>query len=87
MLPLHVPVPDEEVDSCVFVLETSGQLLGDGDGAVPAAGAAYADGEVGLAFCGVAGDEEGELIDGLLEELLAVCRAEDRLSDRRVVAC
>jgi hypothetical protein len=59
-------VPDEEVDSGVLVAETFGQLLGDGDGAMSAAGAADADGEVGLAFCGVAGDEEGEELAGLL---------------------
>ena len=71
-LSLHVPVPDEEVDSGVLVPETFGQLLGDGDGAVPSTGAADADGEVGLAFRGVARYEEGEQFASLLEEFPAV---------------
>ena len=54
---------------------------------MPSTGAADADGEVGLAFCGVAGDEEREEIAGFIKELLAVFRAEDRLSDGCVAAC
>src|SRR5215204_595600 len=63
------------------------QLFGNGYRAMPAAGAADADGEVGLAFCGVAGYEEGEQSACPLEEFPAVFRAEDRLSDGFVVAC
>ena len=87
MLSFDVPVPEEEFDPGVLVLETNCELFGNGDGAVPAAGAADADGEVSLAFCGVAGDEEGEEFAGLLEEFLAIFRAEDRLAHRVIVAC
>jgi hypothetical protein len=53
-------VSNKEVYVGVLMTDAFGQLFGDGDGAVPSSGAADAEGEVGLAFCGVAGDEEGE---------------------------
>src|SRR5215212_11393050 len=86
MLLLHVPVPDEEVYLGILLLETPGQFFGDGYGAVPAAGAADAEGEVGLAFRSVAGDEEGEEIVRLLQEFLAVFGAKHRFAHGRVVA-
>src|SRR5215210_48189 len=87
MLFLHVPVPDEEVYSRVFLLDTPGQLLGYGDGAVSAAGTADAEGKVGFAFCRVSRDEEGEKSAGSIQELLAVFRAEHGLAHGVVVAC
>src|SRR5215218_826471 len=87
MLLLRISVPDKEIYFGILLPEAPCELFGNGYGAVPAAGTADADGEVGLAFCGVARDEEGEQSAGLLEKFLAVFRAEDRLSNGRVVAC
>src|SRR5215210_1786989 len=87
MLFLHVPVPDKEVYPRVFLLYTTGQFLGYGDGAVPTAGAADAEGKVGFAFCRVSRDEEGEKSAGSIQELLAVFRAEHGLAHGVVVAC
>jgi hypothetical protein len=42
------------------LFEAFGKFFCNGDGAVPSSGAADADGEVGLAFRSVTGDEEGE---------------------------
>ena len=72
MLLLRVSVPDKEVYFGILLPEAPCDLFRNGYGAVPSTGAAYADGEVGLAFCGVAGYEEGEEVAGFLEEFLAV---------------
>jgi hypothetical protein len=65
-------VPDKEVDSSVLLPEAPCELFGNGYGAVPSTCAADADGEVGLAFCGVARNEEGEEFAGFLQELLTI---------------
>src|ERR671920_1136314 len=72
VLLLRVSVPDNEIYFGILLPEAPCELFGNGYGAVPAAGTADADGEVGLAFCGVARDEEGEQSVGLLEEFPAV---------------
>src|SRR5215210_2378657 len=79
-------MPHEEIYRFVLLLEASCQLLDDGDGAVSAAGASDAQSEVGLALRGVAGNEEGEEVAGLLQEHLAVFGAENGLAHGRVVA-
>src|ERR671913_2295611 len=86
MLLFDVPVPHEEVYLRVLLPEASGQFFRYGYGAVSAAGAAHAEGEIGLALRGVTGNEEGEKIVGPLQELPAVFGAKHRLSYGRVVA-
>ena len=65
--------------------QVAGEVLNDGDRAVAASGAAYAQGEVRLAFGGVAGYEEGDQIAEAGEELFGVCLAKDGVSDGLVM--
>ncbi len=86
---LHVPMPYEEVYLGTFntlLSQVAGEVLDNGDRAVAASGTAYAQGEVRLAFGGVARYEEGEQVAEAGEELSGVFLTEDGVSDGLVVA-
>jgi hypothetical protein len=85
----EVTVADEKVDlgpTGAPFLQVPHKVFHNYNGTVPAAGAAYAQGEVRLAFGGVAGDEEGKQLAQVGEELYGVLLAQHRRPNRLVVA-
>src|SRR5215217_3817638 len=85
----EVTVADEKVDlrpTGAPFLQVPHKVFHDYNGTVPTAGAAYAQGEVRLAFGGVAGDEEGKQLAQVGEELYSVLLAQHRRPNRLVVA-
>ena len=57
LLDLHVPVGQQHL--VAQLRQPRGQVLGDGDGAVRAAGAAHGEDQPALALLAVVGEEEG----------------------------
>ena len=80
-------VPVGDLDPEVVVRPVAvGEVLGDGDGAVPPAGAAERDGQVRLALRLVLGEQEVQQRDEPVVELARACRRARR-SRGRAVSC